>query len=38
VIRKHTLEAADGQTYAEMPRFVDARGRPTSDEEQAAKD
>jgi hypothetical protein len=36
VIRKHTLEATQGQTYAEMPRFVDAEGRPTDDEEEAA--
>jgi hypothetical protein len=38
VIRRHTLEATQGQTYAEMPRFVDAQGKPTADEEQAAKD
>jgi hypothetical protein len=36
VIRKHTLEATGGETYAQMPRFVDAEGRPTADEEQAA--
>ena len=26
VIRKHTLEATGGQTYAQMPRFIDANG------------
>jgi F0F1-type ATP synthase membrane subunit c/vacuolar-type H+-ATPase subunit K len=38
VIRKHTLEATGGQTYAQMDRFLDANGNPTSDESQAAKD
>ncbi len=38
VIRKHTLEATGGQTYAEMGRFLDASGKPTSDEAAAAKD
>ena len=38
VIRKHTLETTEGQTYAEMPRFVDAEGRPTDNEEEAATD
>jgi hypothetical protein len=38
VIRKHTLEATDGQTYAQMDRFLDENGKPTSDESQAAKD
>jgi hypothetical protein len=37
VMRKHTLEATGGQTYAEMGRFIDEQGNPTSDEEQAAK-
>jgi hypothetical protein len=37
VIRKHTLEATDGQTYAQMDRFLDANGNPTSDESKAAK-
>ena len=37
VMRKHTLEATGGQTYAEMGRFLDAKGNPTSDEELAAK-
>ena len=38
VMRKHTLEATGGQTYAEMDRFLDASGKPTSDEAQAATD
>jgi hypothetical protein len=38
VIRKHTLEATDGQTYAEMGRFLDDNGKPTSDESKAATD
>jgi hypothetical protein len=38
VIRKHTLEATDGQTYAQMDRFLDENGQPTSDENAAAKD
>ncbi len=38
VIRKHTLEATGGQTYAQMDRFLDANGQPTSDEAKAAKD
>jgi hypothetical protein len=38
VIRKHTLEATGGQTYAQMGRFLDANGEPTSDEAAAAKD
>jgi hypothetical protein len=38
VIRKHTLESTGGLTYAEMDRFLDANGKPTSDEAQAAKD
>ena len=38
VIRKHTLESTGGQTYAEMDRFLDANGKPTSDEAAAAKD
>jgi hypothetical protein len=37
VMRKHTLEATKGQTYAEMGRFLDAKGNPTSDETKAAK-
>jgi hypothetical protein len=38
VIRKHTLEATDGQTYAQMGRFLDDNGKPTSDESKAATD
>ncbi len=38
VIRKHTLEATGGQTYAQMGRFLDENGKPTSDESKAAKD
>jgi hypothetical protein len=38
VIRKHTLEATGGQTYAQMGRFLDEKGKPTSDEKQAAVD
>ncbi len=37
VMRKHTLEISGGQTYAEMGRFLDANGKPTSDEAAAAK-
>jgi hypothetical protein len=38
VMRRHALEATDGQTYAEMGRFLDENGNQTSDEAQAAKD
>jgi hypothetical protein len=38
VMRKHTLEATGGQTYAQMGRFLDENGKPTSDEAAAAKD
>ena len=38
VMRKHTLEATGGQTYAQMGRFLDDNGKPTSDEAAAAKD
>jgi hypothetical protein len=37
-MRIHTLEATGGQVYAEMPRFLDKNGKPTSDEDRAAKD
>jgi len=37
-MREHTLAATQGQTYAEMPRFLDENGKPTADEEQAAVD
>ena len=38
VMRKHTLEATGGQTYAQMGRFLDESGKPTSDEKSAATD
>jgi hypothetical protein len=38
VMRKHTLEATDGQTYAQMGRFLDTSGKPTNDEKLAAAD
>ena len=38
VMRKHTLEATGGKTYAQMPRFLDAAGKGTNDEKAAAKD
>jgi hypothetical protein len=38
VIRKHTLEATGGQTYAQMGRFIGTDGKPTSDEKLAAID
>jgi hypothetical protein len=38
VMRKHTLEATGGQTYAEMQGFLDENGKPTADEELAATD
>jgi len=37
-MRIHALEATGGQSYAEMGRFLDENGKPTSDESQAAKD
>jgi hypothetical protein len=37
-MRKHTLEATGGRTYAEMGRFVDKNGKETNDEKLAAKD
>ena len=37
-MRKHTLEATGGQTYSQMGRFLDAAGKPTSDEKAAATD
>jgi hypothetical protein len=37
VMRKHALEATDGQTYAEMPRFMGENGQPTNDENAAAQ-
>jgi hypothetical protein len=38
VMREHTLAATGGQTYAQMPRFLEASGKPTADEAAAAKD
>jgi hypothetical protein len=38
IMRKHTLEATDGKTYAQMGRYVDANGKETNDEKVAAKD
>ena len=35
-MRIHTLEATDGQTYAEMGRFLDEEGNATSEESVAA--
>src|SRR5688500_1254449 len=32
MMRAHALEASDGQVYANVPRFLDAKGNPTSDE------
>lgn len=37
-LRVHALESTGGKTYAEMPRFLDEQGNPTSDEEEAARD
>src|SRR3954467_5112186 len=36
VMRKHTLEATGGQTYAQMGRYLDANGKATDDETAAA--
>ncbi len=38
VMRKHTLEATGGKTYAQMPQFLDASGKGTNDKAAAAKD
>lgn len=38
VMRKHTLEATGGQTYAEMGRYLDAAGKATDDKKLAATD
>jgi hypothetical protein len=37
VMRKHTLEATGGKTYAQMPRFATADGKGTNDEKAALK-
>jgi len=36
-MRIHTLLATNGQVYANMPRYLDAKGKPTNNEAQAAK-
>lgn len=36
IMRYHALEATGGQAYAEMGRFLDENGKPTSDEKLAA--
>jgi hypothetical protein len=38
VMRKHALEATGGLTYAQMGRYLDANGKPTNNENLAAKD
>jgi hypothetical protein len=38
VMRKHTLEATGGQTYAQMGRYLDKAGKPTNEEKLAATD
>jgi hypothetical protein len=38
VMRKHTMEATGGQTYAQMPRYMGKNGKPTNDEKLAAVD
>jgi hypothetical protein len=38
VMRKHTLEATGGLTYAPMPRYAGKNGTPTHDEKLAAID
>src|SRR5215218_934219 len=35
VMRKHTLEATGGKTYAQMPRFATTDGKGTNDEKTA---
>src|SRR3954471_15339459 len=37
-MRKHTLEATGGKTYAQMPRFQGKNGQATNDEKLAALD
>lgn len=37
-MRIHALEATQGQTYAQMGRYLDENGNQTSDEAKAAKD
>jgi hypothetical protein len=38
VMRKHTLEATGGKTYAQMPRYMGKNGQPTNNEKAAAVD
>jgi hypothetical protein len=38
VMRKHTLEATGGLTYAQMPRYMGKDGKPTNNEKLAATD
>ena len=38
VMRKHTLEATGGQTYAQMPHYLSKDGKPTADVKLAAVD
>ncbi len=38
VMRKHTMEATGGKTYAQMPRYLDENGKGTNDEQAAATD
>ena len=38
VMRKHTLEATGGQTYAQMGRYMGKNGKATNDEKLAALD
>ena len=38
VMRKHTLEATGGQTYAQMGRYLDTHGKPTNNQTAAATD
>jgi len=38
VMRKHTMEATGGQTYAQMPRYAGKNGKPTNDVKAAAVD
>jgi hypothetical protein len=38
VMRKHTMEATGGQTYAQMPRYMGKTGKPTNDAKLAAVD
>ena len=37
VMRKHTMEATGGLTYAQMPRYATANGKGTNDPNQALK-